>query len=399
MTTHHKTSDAALSLVDAVGTLSNIADLEFDRQIGVTQEHDLEILAEKATFHTVHWLHKEDAESTVSHVRETFKVILRYLKNFYKKEYSHVTDQSALERIKTIMVLVGEAARKLDKYTSLFKETHSHSIMQTKEYRDLQEFYLRKISRTIDEGILGQWILALSKRSVQKKPSIKLSGERKSPEATRVFVDLESVKKDTEYELFYLRKEDGTRFFNPRLIRNIKLVCDFGAYFGQTKEEDPLVDIHIWQDRYYYNAAKKMVKSLKPTLDRFYQEVASYRDNPIVVKVTYGIMALMMAGNSAHLWNHAPKKYCRDYFYDFQRFMRESVQMREYQKLIAYPPKESDRVPVILLKTIHNICREMFFNLPSYQSIGSSIKHLMIESQEPRRMCIKKTITRFQHGC
>lgn len=382
MTTHHKhSSDAALSLVDAVGTLSNIADLEFDRQIGVTQEHDLEILDDKATYHTVHWLHKDDAESTVSLVRETFKVILKYLRNFYKREYTYVTDQSTLERIKTIMVLVGEAARKLDKYTSLFKETQQQSIMQTKEYKDLQEFYLRKISRTIDEGVLGQWILALSKRSAHKRPSsLRLTGERKSPEATRVFVDLESVKKDTEYELFYLRKEDGTRFFNPRLIRNIKLVCDFGAYFGQTKEEDPLLDIHIWQDRYYYNAAKKMVKSLKPTLDRFYQEVAKYRDNPLVAKVTYAIMALMMAGNAAHLWNHTPKKYCRNYFYDFQHYIRESLQMREYQKLIAYPPKENDRVPQILLKTIHQICQELFLNLPSFQAIASSIKHLMIES-------------------
>lgn len=384
MTTDNK-YESSQALVDAVETLSNIADLEFDRQIGVSQEHDLSILNENTHYFTVHWLHKEDAEQTVNIVRETFKVILSYLKDFYKNDYSRVTDKPTLERIKTIMVLVGEAAKKLDKYTTLFHETQSQSVTQMKEYRELQEFYLGKISRSIDEGVLGKWILGLTKTSMQKRPQIRLSGEKKNAETNRVFVDLESVKKDTEYELFFLRKEDGSRFFNPRLIRNIKLVCDFGNYFGQTKEEDPLMDLHVWQDRYFHNVSKKMTKELRPSFDRFYQEVAKYKDNQLVGYVCNCIMALMLASNQAHLWNNPSKKCCNDYFNDFQHFLRDALRTKEYQKYVTHPPKESDRVATLLMKTIHSICRTLYLNLPAYQSITSTIKHLMIESAEPEQ--------------
>ena len=77
---------------------------------------------EKIAYKTVHWLHKDDAASTINLVKEIFRVILHYLKQFYKSDYGRVTDQKTLDEIKTIMVLVGEAAKKLDKYTELFHQ-------------------------------------------------------------------------------------------------------------------------------------------------------------------------------------------------------------------------------------------------------------------------------------
>ncbi len=149
-----------LSIVEAVETLSSIADLEFDREVGIAQKHELMLSNEKIAYKTVHWLHKTDATSTVNLVRETFRVILHYLKHFYRKEYGFVTDQKTLEGIKTIMVLVGEAAKKLDKYTHFIHQ--NQSVTDFKEYQQLQEFYRSKIARKIDEGVLGKWILGLS---------------------------------------------------------------------------------------------------------------------------------------------------------------------------------------------------------------------------------------------
>src|ERR1700732_4242567 len=102
----------SLSIIEAVETLSNIADLEFDHEIGIAQKHEIFLGNEKIPYKTVHWLHKEDAPTTVNQIRETFRVILHYLKDFYKKEYRSVTDPKTMEEIKSIMVLVGEAAKK-----------------------------------------------------------------------------------------------------------------------------------------------------------------------------------------------------------------------------------------------------------------------------------------------
>src|SRR5206468_177198 len=97
-----------------------------------------------------------------------------------------------------------------------------------------------------------------------------------------VFVDLETVKKDTEYELFFIRKEDGSRFFSPRLLRNIKLVCDFGSYFGERKELDPLEHIRQWYDRTLHTCAREMIKSLGPRLDYYFREIRKVKDQELV---------------------------------------------------------------------------------------------------------------------
>ena len=46
MSTHDKKSGATLTLVEAVETLSNIADLQIDRNLGIAEKRDL-VIADK----------------------------------------------------------------------------------------------------------------------------------------------------------------------------------------------------------------------------------------------------------------------------------------------------------------------------------------------------------------
>src|ERR1700733_15226713 len=117
MNTPNKKESAGLTLVEAVEALSSIADLEFDQNIGIAQQHEMNIQNTPFAYQTVHWLHEKDAGETINMIKNTFKVILNYLQDFYNHEYSYINEPEVIERIKTIMVLVGEAARKLDKYT------------------------------------------------------------------------------------------------------------------------------------------------------------------------------------------------------------------------------------------------------------------------------------------
>lgn len=378
---HNKQNEHSnISIVDAVETLSNIADLDLERDVGIAQQHKIVVQGQNISYQTVHWLRQQDAGKAVHFVKEIFRTILNYLKDFYEKQYGALTDEKTIEGIKTIMVLVGEAAKKLDKYTNLFQHSHSPSVTDIKEYRQLQDLYLNRIAHKIDEGMLGKWILALSQKAFMQKKPVKLVG--KKIETKHIFVDLESIKKDTEYELLFLRKEDGTRFFSPRLIRNIKLICDFGSYFKEAKKEDPLVDIGIWQDQCIQASARNLLRSLKGSVDHFYQETKKYKDHELVQAINKTLMALLMSSHPSNLLKNDPIKCCSEYFIDFQQFLNEALLCREYQKLIAYPPKKSNQFSLCLLDTIHALCCNFFVNLQGLQSILPHIQALIQEAEE-----------------
>lgn len=382
MNTRNKKEGGALSLVEAIETLSNIADLEFDREVGISKTHDLVVQDKQLIYHTVHWLHHKDANVTINMVKDTFRVVLNYLRDFYSKEYRSVRNEQAIEGIKTIMVLVGEAAKKLDKYTTVFNRAQNKSVTELEEYKKLQEFYLSRIARQIDEGTIGKWILAITNK-VHADQKVKLVG-RKSSQTKHVFIDLESVKKDTEYELFFMRKEDGTRFFSPRLIRNIKLVSDFGNYFGEVKDEDPLLHISKWQDQVAHDCARNIVSAVRVHIDRFYRETRHYKDHEFVESINKALMALMLCANPQNLSHNLPIKSCRNYFYDFQLFLRGSLHTSEYHKLIAYPPGKSSRLAHCLLDTVHSMCIALYTQMAGLQSLKSVITGVVQQAEKMR---------------
>jgi len=381
MTHGRKRQKPNLSIIQAVETLSSIADIDYDHDVGITQQNDLIIQDQPITYKTVHWLDEQDADTTVAVIKETFRVILRYLRNFYKKEYREVKNEKAIEGIKTIMVLVGEAAKKLDKYTNLFQKATGKSVTSLQEYKRLQDFYLTRIARKIDEGTLGRWILGLTKGTLKRKRDVTFKG--RATTATRhVFVDLESVKKDTEYELFSLRKEDGTRFFNPRLIRNIKLVCDFGEYFGNRPGGDPLTNVNVWQDEVLHRSAIDIYKALRSPLQWFFAEQSHEKNQELVGILHKAFLALMLSGNSRNLSSNKPIKNCAEYFGDFQNYLRRALQTRDYQKLIAYPPKRSDHFACRLLDLVNNTCRALFMDVTGNQEAIKKIHDLLEEAYQ-----------------
>lgn len=373
-----------LSIIEAVETLSNIADLEFDKEIGIAESHEMMLQDEKINYKTVHWLHQQDATTTVQMVKETFRVVLHYLRQFYKREYGQLKDQKTIDGIKTIMVLVGEAAKKLDKYTEIFHKAHLSSVTELKEYKQLQEFYLNRIAKHIDEGVLGKWILGLSfnKPQVQPQP-IQLKGAATtSLESKHVFVDLETVKKDTEYELFFVRKEDGSRFFSPRLLRNIKLVCDFGVYFGENKIKDPLEDLKLWQDHIFHICARNILRVVGSRVEYFFHEMRKVKNNELVVYLNKALLALMLCSHSQNFLKYNPTKSCTGYFADFQQFLRQALRTHIYQKWISYPPEKSNKVANDLLEIVHVMCRAIYLNLQGLEELHSIIHHLVEEAKQ-----------------
>lgn len=358
-----------LSILDAVETLSSIVDINFEREVDVANEDEIKEQDEMVTVHTMHWLETEDRQNTVKHIKDTFHVVHDYLRDFYDHEYSYVTKPKVVEGVKTIMVLVGEAAKKLDKFTTLFKETKERSVKNLKEYRDLQEFYLTRIARKIDEGILGKWILELTKGSMERRQAKAELKAKPIMSVKHVFIDMESVKNDTEYELFFLRKEDGSRFFNPRLIRNIKLTADFGQKIRQKKSSDPLDQVNIWQDHMIHTAAKNILQAQGSVLDRFFHEAKESWRRELASELYKAVVALMMCACPKNLLSNAPTKTCTEYFIDFHHFLRKAFLTREYQRFLVYPPKKTSKMAHILMDLAHGLSRALFSRNKGYQQL------------------------------
>ncbi|SCA63404.1 hypothetical protein SCG7086_AQ_00200 [Chlamydiales bacterium SCGC AG-110-P3] len=387
--TSNRRAGTAIGIVEAVETLSGIADLDLDTGIAVAEDHELMLQGEAAPYRSVQWLRKGENDKTLSIIRETFKVVLRYLKNFYETEYEHLHKPETIEEIKTIMVLVGEAAQKLDRCATIFKSIDFPSISSLTEYRNLQKFYQTKISKRIDQGYVTRWLKHLPQQADDRVSNIKLRG-RKKVSSKHVFVDLDTVKRDTEYELFFIRKENGTRYFNPRLIRNIKLVCDFGDYFGSDAGTDPLRDVHLWLDKVMHLAACQLAKQTESILDDFYRESRNRKVNRFGKLLRKAAIALLLAANDKNLQSNAPVKSCRQYFNDFQVFLRNALTTRQYQKMLAYPPGRSNSYRWSQMGLTQQWCSGIHHDLKGIHQLAPVIQEL-IDAGNARRSKNKKS--------
>lgn len=375
----HKGNKQHSSLVDAVETLTNIADMHVEKDVGVTETHNFTIQDKKVTYKTIHMLGEKDKEATVKMIKDTFRIILDYLQGFYRREYGQLQDPETIDGIKTIMVLVGEAAQKLDKFTNLFYGSRTESITQLNEYKKLREFYFKKVARKIDEGKVGKYVLTLTQHVFKPKRKGKLKKLKgKRYELSRhMIIDLESVKKDIDYELLFLRKENGKRFYNPRLIRNIKLVCDFGDYFTNGEYTEPLGVVHLIRDQVYQILAKNMVKKLSVVINRYYRHAFKQKERDIVGDLNQALFALYLAANPANLQRNQPVKSSTDYFHDFQFFLRRALQSRGYLKLVTYPPKKTNKSGVSIMDFVHAICYQLYTNPWGYHEVMEFIQNIL----------------------
>ncbi len=376
----HETS-GSVGIIEAIETLTSIADLEIEGPIAVAERHEIQLQDMPIIYRTVHWLHKKNAEKVMTVVRETFRTILHYLRRFYRSEYGKLVHHESVEGIKTIMVLVGEAAKKVDKYTRVFLGASTSSIKETKEFRELWGFYERKIAPIAVQESLTKWIREIPLSLLEE--AAKEKGKKVPSE--HIFIDLDTVKKDSEYELFFIRKENGTRFFNPRLLRNIKLVCNFEEYFQEGAKADSLKELKVFKDLLARQIAQNVVRQNWHAIDSFIKAARKVYNEEIVSLSYRAIVALMLSANQESGIKE-PIKGSSDYLIDFQRFLRTLVTSQDFQRLLAYPPKNPDGIHAKVVDLVQQICGELYsgFHVPQNASlfINELLQKGMVEQPE-----------------
>lgn len=375
-----------LSILEAVENLSNIADMDIDDKLGLLEDHVIvHGASEDETLEAIRWLEDKSEHQTEQVVEETYKTVLKYVKDFHKKEFTRFYDQKNQDGIKKIMLLVGKASDKLNNYTHLFKGIHKKGVEETKEYRQLNKFYNERIA--IDEGEKVSLIdLSRHERQLEARKHPQIEEDENALKAKKFVLNVENTKHDEDYELLYIQREDGSRFLEPNYYRNIKVACNFGEFVGKHAEQDPIEGLNHWLDLSLHKSAIKILQKVKPFLKEFYQEAIKYKDMDVVSSTSMCVMSLMLAANPKNRSHLQPAKSCSKYFQDFQRYMREILTSFEYNKMRSFPPPKSS----LFLNTMLNIINLLSWSLFFQGADLGSLSFVLDDVLEEGRVSVKK---------
>ncbi len=336
-----------LSVLEAVDNLSNLAGL------------DVESKEETS------WLDPAQIQNNEEKIKETFTAINEYLRHLYQKERSELKNPQTLRGLQAMMQLAGEAMDKVGKYTNVFKETLNQE-KPIAEYQQLQQFYLSKI---------------VTKKEAQPEEKWELEGTEELDVERQALKDLEAVRRDHDYELFYIRKEDGMPFFHHNLLRHIRLVGNFDETLMPKEGDDPYVKIKATLDRDFHNTAKEILHEGRVLIEKFYQEGMKFKEMTFVSNLNKSLMALMLAANPRNLFHHSAGKHCVDYFVDFQTYLRDALSSEDYARILASSEGAAQPLLQLVIKILHEFCLLLFTRSGSFSEAWALIEKISEEKE------------------
>lgn len=343
-----------IDIKDAIDNLNSIAsiDLQDLPPLGVVKKYKIVTSEEEFGPDTLEWLSSEGPETILDLLDLTYRTVHSYLLKLYEDSQMNWNDEESIKGTAAIMDLVGESAEKMGSFFQIrMNRALEKPIVERDEFKALQRFYLDHFVSKFPDGIEGEkaWATEWEGNRASELLDLSKTGLK----------DFEVVKKDSEYELFYIRNEDFQPYFDPELLRNIKLSCNFDLS-DEEFEEDPLLKIRSMQDRDLHATARQILKISQGDISDFYKIVKNFSEDVLANTISMAIIALFLAANPRCLIQNTAGKSCMQYFEDFHRFLRIAMRTTEYQKLIAYPPHSADKVARLLLYLTNSLCREFF---------------------------------------
>ena len=371
-------SDQKMSIMDAVDNLSEIAEIDIATE---KEGHSIGVIK---NLHNLNNLEDKEKEATLSIVKGSFKTVHNYFEHLYSKDKGDLKDRNVQHKIKAIMVLASEAADKLDKCTTLFKDTYQEGkIKEIREYKDLHNFYIKKILKRFEAVLASEATWEQDWAEDHDKIDIEKQGLK----------DLEMVKRDREYELFYIQQDDGRPFFNRNLLRHIKLVNDFDEMVMGFEGEDPLLGINTLLDHEAQGIAEEIRDIAKQELKDFYAHACNHKKIPIVGTVFKMTMSLMLACNPKNLNDHTMGKVCTRYLKDFHTFLRQILASPDYLRLVSYSSQEIDQLSQSLVHLIHAFSFAFFCHRGKKGEMLDYMLHLLKKATNGRDIKQQKSAT------
>ncbi len=370
-----------LSIHDALSNLSTIADMDVNLKtpLGFVKKNKVVIQNEEFSYKTIDWVIPEDAEDLIDNIKETYLVVLNYLKEIYEKDFIDWNDYRCKKGIEAIIVIAADAASTIDKYIKLLpKQPNIESITKSQEYKNLQDFYINNIQKKFKAAPEGEE--AWSENWEENDNSLLLDIDRSG------LKDFETLKKDKEYEIFYLVNDEEKPFFNLDSINNIKAFCDYDE-LGKVKiEEDPLIKIRSFVDKDFQIAAHQIIEKAKEHItEYFHLELFKKSEDSLIKLVNKTIYALFLAANKDNLIERTAYKNSMEYFYDFQKFLRDTLASEEYKKMLTYQDVIENKMAKKIIHLVFSLVMGLFTKTSSIKQEMVGFIHFLKRKGEEKR--------------
>jgi hypothetical protein len=349
----NKITKETIEFQDAMNNLAVIASIDIDHppRLGIVRNFCLVTDEDEFSLGSIQWLSAEGYEVVAKILEATYRSVHQHLRSLYERSLIDEENEKTKKGIAAMMDLVGESADKMDRYLAFWMDHPlAAKISQGIEFKALHQFYSGQFLSKFKE-IEGDiaWREEWERNESAEMLDTAGSGLK----------DFETVRKDKEYELFYLRNEEGKPYFNVELLRNIKLSADFEST-GESFEEDPLLKVRAMQDRDLHFSADQILGDCHFKIEALFKMGSKLKSNEMAQCLQKAIFALFLAANPRYLLQNTTGKSCLQYFDDFHRFLRGSMNTFEYQQWIAYAPDSNDKIGSLLLSLAHSLCYSFF---------------------------------------
>lgn len=308
----------------------------------------------------------EQRAPAIEVIKGSFRAVHDYLETLYKGDKTQLKDMDTQKGVQAIMQLAGEAAERMDKCASIFGKVHGKQFkpLNLKEFEDLKTFYHDKIVKRFKEVLKHE-------EEWQEEWG---SGEPDPMDVERIGLkDLETVKRDKKYELFYIRKEDGKPYFNRNLLRHIRLVSDFDELVTVKDGEDPLLKLKTLDDKELYESAIEIRENCQKMLLHFYKDALKFKEIAMVNHLNMAVMALLLATNERNLLKATVGKSVHLYFKDFLYYLRKVVSSTDYMNTLDQSMDELDPLRRSLILLTQKLSYLLITRSPD---IGDTLSHL-----------------------
>lgn len=331
-----KKTKKRLSSQEAFENLSLLEEIDPNDpfRIGIVQESHL--VDDEEEFPHMKRVTSQNVRDLTDIAARSYDSILSYFQGLIEKDETEWKSPQVQKGLEAIMDIVGGSAQNLNILCG-GKEQEKLSLP---EYEALEAYYATKIlPRLQGKGeIESIWEAGW----IENSHSLTLDIEELGAQ------DFEAITRDRVYELFSIKDAKGNPFFDPEVIRKIRVFREVDGSFDITAEEDPFLHMHAFIDKDLHGAAMQILSICSESVRRFYKAKIRKKEPECIRMLSYALMALMLAGNDKNLLEHKPVKSSHDYFLDFLFFLEKALSHPEYMKWMAYPDSQESKAKILI---------------------------------------------------